>query len=77
MRSGLELVTPLMEENISGAPLPKARNVTPAMLLGRRNVFDIVSKAGQRLHNKSIKASNSNVGLIILDLQFVGNDSHR
>lgn len=44
--SSLFLVAAEMEVNTSGAPFPKASNVTPATVSGKRSTLDIFVSAG-------------------------------
>lgn len=48
LSSGLEA----KEVNMSGAPFPKAKIVTPAILSESRNTVEITPKDGQKLKNK-------------------------
>ena len=59
---GSELPIPIMELKISGAPLPNARKVTPAMLSDSFSDFDIDTSSGHKLKTKQkIKTNKKSI----------------
>lgn len=46
---GSEFPIPIIELKMSGAPLPNAKNVTPAILSDNFNDFDIETNKGHKL----------------------------